>query len=701
MAAEKPSWLQQPLRVLDLVYNARMNEMPMTEVVRICRRMHANVIHFHCQYNMGGGFDEEGMYFRSRLAKRQNRDVLAEFLPLAKKAGIRTVVYANLHWFTKPFADQHPDWWVIKHDGSRLENLYGGDDSSFCINTPWRDWSFVLLEDLCRYPIDGVFFDGPISFLSRGCCYCPHCRRLFNERHGRDMPPPERSDREEYSLLRRSAVDSMDRYYRDAMEVLHRTRPGVVGYGNCANAAEPDWAAGRVNRRMVPLTDVLAAEGGFMYGRAAKAILKTGASSRVYETQAAGKPSINAVSMAFSPWRWVSLSAAETSVLLSEASVGVNPYYAIFLQGIEMPGIAAAAEVYGFLSRQAKYYRGSVSAAAVGLVQSGQTLSGYSGVDIPWADIGSQHARRAEAVGNHSRALYGFHEMLLRARIPFDILDEVRLEEAGLDRYAGIVLPNAACLSDGQCRALTEYVRQGGTVVADFETSHYDELGRRRREFGLTELFGVCSENEVSPLRRWDYVLTPERRPGPLSELPVDFLPAPRHSLRVTPTAGQVHAVFSEPLASNIVASATPSDQPFLVENRVGRGVCWYLPATFGEFFEEARPEAYPAILGAMLGSAAKPLRVSGPPHLLDLHLRQQPSRRRVLVHLVNLELGPISEVVPAYKVGIEVRVPFPVRSVIALRADRSLRFRQRAGKVSLVLPELREYEVVALEGLS
>ena len=97
MAVVTSSWMQQPLRVLDLVYNARMNEMPMAEVVRICRRMHANVIHFHCQYNMGGDFDEEGMYFRSRLAKRENSDVLTEFLPLAKKAGIRTVVYANLH----------------------------------------------------------------------------------------------------------------------------------------------------------------------------------------------------------------------------------------------------------------------------------------------------------------------------------------------------------------------------------------------------------------------------------------------------------------------------------------------------------------------------------------------------------------------------------------------------------------------------
>jgi hypothetical protein len=693
------AWFQQPLRILDLVYNARMADYPMAEVVSICQRMHANVIHFHCQYNMRGGFDEDGMFFRSRLARRANRDVLAEFLPLARRAGLRTVVYANLHWFTKAFADEHPDWWVIRHDGSRLESLYGDDDTSLCINTPWRDWSHILLEDLCQYPIDGVFFDGPIWFLSREGCYCPDCRRLFAAQFGRSMPAPDRQIREDYALLRRFGVESMRRYYADAMAVLRRCRPEVVGYGNCANASEPDWAAGRANRVLVPLTDALLAEGGFMYGRAARALLKTGASSRLYVTQAAGKPTINAVSMAFSPWRWVSLSPAETRVLLSEAAAGTSPYYAIFLPGLHLPGVEAAAEVYAFLARHARYLRRNESAATVALLQSGQTLSGYSGVDIPWTDLGYQQASRAEAVGNHSRALAGFGEMLVRLRVPFDIIDEPRLEEPGLDRYRYLLLPNAACLSEAQCQAIGAFVQRGGTVIADFETSHYDEDGHRRRELGLSELFGVSSTNRVSPFRRWDYALAASGVHGPLSGRPVAYLPAPRHNLVVTPQGAEVHATFSAPVVSNIVAVVEPSPEPFLVRRGLGQGVCWYLPGTFGELFEETRAEACLELLAELLPVADRPVRLAGPPHQIDVHLRRQVGRRRLLVHLTNLELGPIGAVVPAHRLDVDVAVPFAVTAVSALRAGRALRFRQREDRVQLRLPALHEYEVVLLEG--
>ena len=700
MTQSVPKWFEEPFRVLDLVFTPRLEDYPMEEVVRVCRRMHANVIHFHCQYNMKGGFNEHEMYFKSRLAKKTNRDVLGEFLPLAKKAGIRTVVYLNLHWYTRPFADEHPDWWVVKHDGARLEGLYGDDDASFCINSPWRDWSFTLLEDVCSYPVDGVFFDGPVAFLRREGCYCEHCQRLFRETYGREMPAPDRANRDDYALLREFTVTSMVRYYRDATHVVRTNREGAVVYGNYANVAEPDWAAGRSNRLLIPEMDALLAEGGFMYGRASKAIFKTGASSRLYETQAGSKPSINAVSMAFSPWRWVSLSAPETQVLLSEASVGVNPYYAIFVQGIDMPGVDAAADVYGFLKKNTKYYRKTVSGATVALLQSAQTLNTYGGVDIPWADLGYQKEQRAAEIGNYSRSFYGFYDMLIRSRVAFDIVDEQRLTEGDLGRYTALVLPNAACLSDSQCESLVSFVRAGGKLVADFETSHYDEHGQRRKDFGLAELFGVQSGNAVSDHRRWDYGFVTDPVAPHLGWMQTDYFPAPRRNLTVTPTAGTVQAVFSESVTSNIVASAQRTDNPLLVQNRLGEGICYYFPTMFGEFFEETQAQMYPRILAEIIGRDL-PLAVSGAPNLIDVHLRLQPSRKRTMVHLVNLELGPIDEIIPARGLRLEVAVAHPVTSVTALRSGKSIRFRSNGTRVAFTLSELKEFEVLALEAIT
>jgi hypothetical protein len=404
------------------------------------------------------------------------------------------------------------------------------------------------------------------------------------------------------------------------------------------------------------------------------------------------------VSMAFSPWRWISMSAPETQVLLSEASTGVNPYYAIFIQGIDMPGIDAAAEVYGFLAKNTKYYRKTVSGARVALLQSAQTLNCYAGVDIPWTDLGYQKEKRTEAVGNYTRSFYGFYEMLMRERIPFDVIDETRLAQGDLDRYCALLLPNTACLSEDQCEALRTFVKDGGRLVADFESSHYDETGNRRSDLGLADLFGVRSENAVSDYRRWDYAYVTDGEAPHLSWLDTEFFPAPRHNLKVTPTDGQVQAVFSKPLNSNIIASGERSDEPFMIQNRFGKGICTYLPGTFGEFFEASQPQMYPRMLAECLGQDARPLHLSGAPNLLDVHLRRQPRPKRTMIHLINLELGPIERIVPAGKIRVEIEVEHAVSAVTALRDGKPLRFRQKAGRVSFTVPEVREFDVIALE---
>ena len=56
-------------------------------------------------------------------------------------------------------------------------------------------------------------------------------------------------------------------------------------------------------------------------------------------------------------------------------------------------------------------------------------------------------------------------------------------------------MPNIAALSDAQCDQLRKFVESGGSLVATFETSLYDEEGKPRSNFGLTDLFGVSFDN--------------------------------------------------------------------------------------------------------------------------------------------------------------------------------------------------------------
>ena len=49
-------------------------------------------------------------------------------------------------------------------------------------------------------------------------------------------------------------------------------------------------------------------------------------------------------------------------------------------------------------------------------------------------------------------------------------------------------------LPDTACEALRQYVNRGGSLVATFETSIYNEWGERRKDFGLSDVLGASVE---------------------------------------------------------------------------------------------------------------------------------------------------------------------------------------------------------------
>lgn len=52
-------------------------------------------------------------------------------------------------------------------------------------------------------------------------------------------------------------------------------------------------------------------------------------------------------------------------------------------------------------------------------------------------------------------------------------------------------------LSDRQCQQLRDYVHSGGSLMASFETSLYDENLKPRADFGLAALIGVSKGGDV------------------------------------------------------------------------------------------------------------------------------------------------------------------------------------------------------------
>src|SRR5258708_21807608 len=101
----------------------------------------------------------------------------------------------------------------------------------------------------------------------------------------------------------------------------------------------------------------------------------------------------------------------------------------------------------------------------------------------------------------------GFYQALIEARIPFEMVHDQLLDRKDIAQFRTLILPNIAALSSLQCSQIRDFVQNGGSVVATFETSLYDEWGVRRRDFGLASIFGATFAGDVhGPLL--DYYLS-------------------------------------------------------------------------------------------------------------------------------------------------------------------------------------------------
>ena len=91
----------------------------------------------------------------------------------------------------------------------------------------------------------------------------------------------------------------------------------------------------------------------------------------------------------------------------------------------------------------------------------------------------------------------GMYYALLEGRFLFDFVHEDKLAPEELAKYSALLLPNTALLSDEQCRQLRAYVDAGGSLLATFETSLYNERNERRADFGLADVFGIHKAGEI------------------------------------------------------------------------------------------------------------------------------------------------------------------------------------------------------------
>ncbi|MGH9470524.1 MAG: beta-galactosidase trimerization domain-containing protein, partial [Terriglobia bacterium] len=659
-------------------------DVPVAELAAAKAAQFYNVEHFEAT-DMRGGLDDDHLYFKTRAARRQNPDYLGEYLPAAKKCGLRVIVYFDVHWYKVSFGERHPDWVQRLEDGSMLTGLYN-NGTSFCVNSPWREWVFQVVRDLCAYPIDGIFFDGPI--FTADTCYCQYCRNKFHQNYGREIPSKKiHRGREFHDLVEFQALSIRD-FLHDSRRVIKGVSPELAFYIN-GGGRQANWSSARLNRYLVAEQDLLGFEGGILRGDLSRNdIWKPSVAAKLLETQARGKPRVVFCSSKQSPWPFSILPEPETRLMYAQTVAnGANVWMGVMPPDMKLPEMQAVVEMNRFIARNGQYYLNTRAEATIALVWSDATADCYG-------------AGPGQA-GDPNVEFQGLADALDSARTPFDVIDDMALEREDLSPYKLIVLPNIACMSSRTAGRLREYAERGGSLLATLETSLYDETGVRRPDFALGDVLGVTGARKIRGPKRWDLV-KPVTSGGLLEHLVREVMPSPIYFVPVATRGSRPVLMFMEPLKGPYQGMPKISVNPALLTNGYGSGKAVYASGDLGSTLHNYHMAEYLQIVENAVRQLGSPLiTVENGPRSMEISLRSQERGRRLLLHLINFTgemVRPIRRVMPLEDIRVTLRLAGPVSRIFTLVNPRELRPIHGEGQLQVVLPRIDEYEVIVLE---
>jgi hypothetical protein len=302
----------------------------------------------------------------------------------------------------------------------------------------------------------------------------------------------------------------------------------------------------------------------------------------------------------------------------------------------------------------------------------------------------------------------GLYYALLEGRFLFDFVHEDKLAPADLAKYSALILPNTALLSDEQCRQLRSYVDGGGSLLATFETSLYDERGRRRAEFGLADIFGIHKNGDAIGTNGNAYMARIEKRHEILSGFSnTHWIPGAENRIPVAPVDGPILTVVSGVVGYPPELSYPTQDhtnEPAVVMRQKGASRLLYFPGDI----ERTMWKTGHTDLARLLQNSIRWVAGANPPVTVDgdgvIETFVWETQAGFAVHVLNYTNPAMHRgwLRTFYPIGAQkVRMALPkgrkVTRVELLRAERQIPFTGGTGFVEFTIPRVVDYEVAAL----
>ncbi len=622
------------------------------------------------------------------------RDPFGDLVAGCRKLGMTVIARTDPHAAHQDVYDAHPDWIAVEADGKPRRHWAMPELWVTCALGPYN-FEFmteVTKEIVSLYPVDGIFSN---RWAGSGMCYCEHCRANFRAASGLDLPRTA----DPHDPARRAYIEWRERRLFDLCRLwdaeIRKIRPAARFIPNAGGGALSDLDM----KTLGEYSSILFADRQARSGLAP--LWGNGKNAKEFRSTMGSKPVGGIFSVGVEePYRWKDSvqNAAEIRLwAIDGIAHGLRPWFTKFSGTLrDRRWLAPVERLYTWHARSERYLRNTESLARVGLVYSQQTARWYGGGD----------ARRK--VEDHA---LGFYQALVEARIPFDMVHDGLLDQTHTGRFKVLILPNIAALSDAQCAQLRDFVRGGGSLVATYETSLYDERGAHRSDFGLADLFGASFDGAIDARMQNSYL----RLQGP-HPLLAGLEDAPRIINGVSRVHTRPNAPYPNPPVTlipsypdlpmeEVFPRVAKTDQPELYAREHGRGRVVYFPWDIDRTFWEVLSVDHWKLLRNAVDWAVnepRPVAITGP-GVLDVAVWRQESS--FTVHLVNLTnpmmmKGPIREFVPVGPHQITLRLPAGARPrrVQLLVAGGTVQPRETAGAIAVTVPRIVDHEVVAVD---
>lgn len=635
------------------------------------------------------------------------RDLLNEVSPECRRAGIHLYCYSSYGGGVDATVVNDPRYarWILRDAEGKPYGRgtgYGnGEEMGSCATgDAYRQMIRTVVRELCAHDIDGVYFDAPSEY--RFICFCESCRKGYRQFSGmslerlRNVRDPAHPPRDVDLKALGAWYDWANKLTAEDLLDFRKIIHGSGKFMLCNNGGT--WWPGSLHTQY-QYADGLMEEGGgrVQFYQGLHAALMGGAMARPTKKLAQnymGSYDVCAIEQPphSKPWaaHCIDLEDGDEILMQGFANLagGNMPIYVCvnrLLYGIGSGSPNPSKEVFALAHRAEPILKDSVPIPYVSIVPTAQSPELWRTGRKSWNMMMSE----------------SFGLVMLDERISFDVNPSTELNEEWLKTQRVVALCGASGLSDEDARLLSDWVKEGGGLLATYDSGLYGNDGKLRTDGGaLEDVLGV--EMKSGPLQGQADCFYQVRSTHPALG---DYEEGSRivGDGRLVPVEARPNATI---LADCMDLDNQTSRGPAIVLNHYGRGRAIYIAGSLEAFYMASRVVSLRRVLGSIVrylgGTEPMPFSISAPLGTYGV-IRRAPGGDLALWVCANIgskdaAVGEMRQTyVPISNVEISVLVPHgrSVRSVRLMRADRNVPFTLSGAHAVVTIDELHIAELV------